>query len=527
MTPRKRGHRPPPPSPHSSSQHSRSAAQSARDASLQATQALPGYEERFRLLVESVKDYAIFMLDPEGRVVSWNAGAERIKGYSAEEILGRHFTCFHLPKDVEAGVPARILETAVAQGRSVDEGWRVRKDGSQFWANVALTALRDETGTLVGFAKVTRDLTEQRRAAEVLRAGEEYARRIVDAAYDAFVAIDEEGVVTGWNRHAEEMFGWSREEAIGRVLADTIVPTQHRDAHRRGLQHFLETGEGPVLNRVIELAAVRRNGEEFPVELTISPLTVGRKYVFTAFIRDVTQRKEAEDKLRRYTADLEAANAELDAFAYSVSHDLRAPLRSIDGFSQALLEDYAAQLDAAGQQYLHRVRASSQHMATLIDDLLQLSRVTRAEMSREPVNLSDLAHSIAADLQRSDPKRQVEFVITSGLEISGDPRLFRLVLENLLGNAWKYTARHPRARIEFGVTQYESRPAYYVRDDGAGFDMTYADKLFGAFQRLHAPGEFEGTGVGLATVRRIIGRHGGRVWGEGAVEQGATFYFTL
>jgi PAS domain S-box-containing protein len=362
----------------------------------------------------------------------------------------------------------------------------------------------------------------------VLRAGEEYALRIVDAAYDAFVSIDQEGVITGWNRHAQDMFGWSREEAIGRVLADTIIPTPQRDAHRRGLAHFLETGEGPVLNRVVELTAIRRNGVEFPVELTISPLTVGRnKYVFTAFVRDITQRKEAEDKLKRYTADLEVANAELDAFAYSVSHDLRAPLRSIDGFSQALLEDYATQLDAAGQEYLKRVRASSQHMAMLIDDLLHLSRVTRAEMRRERVNLSDLAHTIAADLQRSDPKRQVEFVIAAGVEVDGDSRLLRLVLENLLGNAWKYTAKHPRARIEFGVTQHEARPAYYVRDDGAGFDMTYADKLFGAFQRLHAPGEFEGTGVGLATVRRIIGRHRGRVWGEGAVEQGATFYFTV
>src|SRR2546425_8917082 len=221
------------------------------------------------------------------------------------------------------------------------------------------------------------------------------------------------------------MFGWSREEAIGQPLADTIIPAQHRDAHRRGLKHFLATGEGPVLNRVIEITAVRRSGVEFPVELTISPLTVGRKYVFTAFVRDITQRKEAEDRLKRYTADLEAANAELDAFAYSVSHDLRAPLRSIDGFSQALLEDYAAGLDAAGQQYLQRVRAGSQQMALLIDDLLKLSRVTRAEIHREPVDLSGLAHSIAADLQRSDPQRQVEFVIAAGLQATGEARPLR------------------------------------------------------------------------------------------------------
>src|SRR5713101_6566734 len=198
MTPRKRVPPPPP-------LHSQPAAPSPRSKPTQARVAVPGYEERFRLLVDTVKDYAIFMLDPEGRVASWNTGAERLKGYHAEEILGRHFSCFYPPKDVQAGLPARALETAAAHGRFEDEGWRVRKDGSHFWAHVVLTALRDEAGTLVAFAKVTRDLTEQRRAAEVLRAGEEYARRIVDAAYDAFVSINEEGVITGWNRHAEDM----------------------------------------------------------------------------------------------------------------------------------------------------------------------------------------------------------------------------------------------------------------------------------------------------------------------------------
>src|SRR2546428_7380926 len=214
MTPRKRVSPP----------NSRSAARAGRSPPSSAKPALPGYEERFRLLVETVKDYAIFMLDPDGNVASWNAGAERIKGYHSEEIIGRHFSCFYLPKDVEAGKPGRELETAAAQGRAEEEGWRVRKDGSHFWANVVLTALRDEAGTLVAFAEVTRDLTEQRRAAEVLRAGEEYARRIVDAADDAFVAIDQDGGINEWNRHAEDMFGGAREEAIGLPLAATSMP---------------------------------------------------------------------------------------------------------------------------------------------------------------------------------------------------------------------------------------------------------------------------------------------------------------
>ncbi|HEV8398842.1 MAG TPA: ATP-binding protein [Gemmatimonadales bacterium] len=237
--------------------------------------------------------------------------------------------------------------------------------------------------------------------------------------------------------------------------------------------------------------------------------------------------RERNETLRRNAAELLAANQELDAFAYSVSHDLRAPLRSIDGFSQILLEDYAAQLDEAGRDSLRRVRTASQRMATLIDDLLKLARVTRVEMRTEKVDLSAMAQDIIADLQRTDSARQVDVTIATGLEARADPPLVRVVLENLLRNSWKYTAKQPRPRVEFGSTEANGGRAFMVRDNGAGFDMKYMDKLFGVFQRLHSAAEFEGTGVGLATVRRIITRHGGRIWAEGAVDQGATFYFTL
>jgi light-regulated signal transduction histidine kinase (bacteriophytochrome) len=232
-------------------------------------------------------------------------------------------------------------------------------------------------------------------------------------------------------------------------------------------------------------------------------------------------------QLSQRTAELEAANKELEAFAYSVSHDLRAPLRAMDGFSLALLEDYTGRLDAEGQDYLRRVRAATRTMAQLIDDLLELSRVTRAEMRRDAVDLGPLAQSIAAELQTMQPERQVEVIIADGLNTQGDPRLLRVVLENLLSNAWKFTGQQPQARIAFGLAEQNGQTAYFVRDNGAGFDMAYADKLFGVFQRLHRADEFPGTGVGLATVQRIIHRHGGRVWAEGAVGQGATFYFTL
>jgi light-regulated signal transduction histidine kinase (bacteriophytochrome) len=234
-------------------------------------------------------------------------------------------------------------------------------------------------------------------------------------------------------------------------------------------------------------------------------------------ISDVTKR----------TAQLEAANRELEAFSYSVSHDLRSPLRAIDGFSQALLEDCAPQLDATGRAHLLRVREATQRMGHLIDGLLSLSRLTRSELHVVPLDLSSLARDLVVALQRSDPERRVEIVIAPRLTAHGDAGLLRVVLDNLLNNAWKYTSHREQARIEVGREMIDGGPAFFVRDDGAGFDMAYAGKLFGAFQRLHTSDEFPGSGIGLATVQRIVHRHGGRVWAQSAVDQGATFYFTL
>jgi signal transduction histidine kinase len=244
--------------------------------------------------------------------------------------------------------------------------------------------------------------------------------------------------------------------------------------------------------------------------------------------------QELEQRVIERTGQLQAANRELEAFTYSVSHDLRAPLRSIDGFSQALLEDYGERLDGQGREFLQRVRRASQRMAQLIDDLLKLSRITRGELVREPVDLSQLVGSVVEELRQAEPGRRVEVVIQGGVRAEGDARLLRVALENLFGNAWKFTSRREQARIEFGTAGsvglgrgQADRTVFFVRDNGAGFDPAYAAKLFGVFQRLHLPAEFPGTGIGLATVQRIIHRHRGRIWAEGAVDEGATFLFTL
>jgi light-regulated signal transduction histidine kinase (bacteriophytochrome) len=264
--------------------------------------------------------------------------------------------------------------------------------------------------------------------------------------------------------------------------------------------------------------------EDFNSEKTIAQQS--QRALLNIF-EDLQDMYVEKSKLAEVNHQLEVANKELEAFSYSVSHDLRSPLRTIDGFSQALLDDYADKLDCSGQDHLQRVRRAAQRMAALIDDMLNLSRVTRSAMRREMLDLSAMAMSIAAELREAEPGRQVEFAIENDLTAAGDPQLVRAAMENLMGNAWKYTSAHPSARIEFGTTQRNGKHPFFVRDDGAGFDPRYAHRLFGAFQRLHTAAEFPGTGVGLATVQRIVHRHGGEIWAEGVVEKGATFYFTL
>jgi len=239
----------------------------------------------------------------------------------------------------------------------------------------------------------------------------------------------------------------------------------------------------------------------------------------------ITVMDTTDSKLRK---DLEAINRELEMFAYSVSHDLRAPLRSIDGFSRALQEDYETLLDEEGKDYLLRIRGASQRMDALINDVLILSRLGRSELSRQDVDLSAIAHDIAQELKESEPSRQVKFIIAEGINVIGDKNLLRVAMENLMGNAWKFTQKHKSAKIEFGVIDDDNNPIYFVRDDGVGFDMKYADKLFIPFQRLHSDKEaYEGTGIGLASVQRVIRLHGGKIWAESAIEMGTTFYFTL
>ena len=381
--------------------------------------------------------------------------------------------------------------------------------------------------------QLRQEVINRKRIAEDLEASEEKFRNLTETAGDAILSADSQGNIVYFNRAAERIFSYSADEIRGQTLT-VLMPERFRDAHRQGFGRFLRTGEARVIGKTVELAGRRKDGTEFPLQVSLSTWKTRAGVFFTGILSDITERKLAEDALERHRSDLvrsnaelAAANKELESFSYSVSHDLRTPLRSIDGFSQALLEDYADKLDATAQEHLRRVRGAAQRMAALIDDMLNLSRVARCELHRQKLDLSAMAKSIAAELQEAEPGRRVEFVIENGLTAVGDSQLLRAAMENLLRNSWKYTSGHASAKIEFGKIDRNGKSRFFARDDGAGFDPRYADRLFGAFQRLHTEAEFPGTGIGLATVQRIIHRHGGEIWAEGAVEKGATFYFTL
>jgi PAS domain S-box-containing protein len=499
----------------------------------QAEQVRRDSEERFRLLLDGVKDYAIYMLDPEGRVISWNAGAENVKGYRAEEILGQHVSCFYTAKDRENDKPKQELQTAISQGRFEDRGERVRKNGSAFWANVVIAPVRDETGTLRGFSKVVCDITQRKRAEEEVRKASLYARTLLEASLDPLVTISREGKITDVNRAAEEATGLSRERLIGSDFSDYF--TQPEKA-RQGYEQVFAGGSV----RDYALAIRHSSGKLTDVlyNATLFKNEAGEIEGVFAAARDVTERKRAEEEVRRLndeleqrviqrTAELAAANQELEAFTYSVSHDLRAPLRHISGFSKILTEEYGSSLAPGAQHHLQRIQEGTRRMGLLVDDLLNLGRIGRHEVRLQITGLDAIVNEVIAELKPECAGRQVEWKIDNLPFVECDPALMKQVLQNLLSNALKFTRPRSPAVIEIGQETQAGTPVVFVRDNGVGFNMKYADKLFGVFQRLHRPEDFEGTGVGLATVQRIVQKHGGRIWAEAELDKGATFYFTL
>ena len=449
-----------------------------------------------------------------GRVItSWNPGAERLYGYSAAEMIGRHVDVLIHP---ETRLKEDGIQSAITRGERVEQfqSDRVRKDGSTIRVSMTLSPIADGAGTIVGVSTVSRDISGRQRA-------EARFRGLIEAAPDAMVCVAPSGRITLVNAQTERLFGYRREELEGQ-LVEMLVPEAARAVHPQRRAGYIADPVPRPMGAGMQLTGRRRDGSTFPAEISLSAIDTDEGTLITAAVRDVTQR-------RRQQEELERVNRNLASFAYSIAHDLRTPLRALAGFSAALIEDCGDGLGEVGRGYAERIEAASEQMSALIDDMLHLSGVSRAVMNLQAVDLGAEAASIAEQLRRDNPERSVRFTIQQPAWVLADLVLVRTVLENLLGNAWKFTASRDDASIEFGTKPAgeDGHVCCYVRDNGVGFDFAYVNKLFRPFQRLHKASEFPGTGVGLASVRQIVERHGGQAWAEGAVGEGATFYFTL
>lgn len=377
---------------------------------------------------------------------------------------------------------------------------------------------------------VKEDITTRKLAEEALAISETRYRRLFETSKDGILILDaDSGQITDVNPFLVEMLGYTNEKLLGKRLWE-IGSFKDIAASRAA---FSELQQKEYI-RYEDLPLETSDGRRIDVEFVSNVYTVDRKKVIQCNIRDITARKRAEKEIEILNAtlaarayELEIANQELEAFSHTVSHDLRRPLTIINGYCQLVQELCSANLDEQCRGYIQEIHDGTLRMNRLIDTLLNFARLTRSELHRETVDLSQMARVVAAELKVGEPERSVTFTIAEGVTVNGDPKLLRVVLENLLGNAWKYTGKREDAVIEFGVTEVDGKPAYFVRDNGSGFDMVYSDRLFAPFQRLPGTSEYTGHGIGLATVQRIVQRHGGRVWAEGEVGKGATFYFSF
>ena len=511
----------------------------ARDitARKQVEEALREKEELFRLMVSGVKDYAIFMLDADGRVASWNQGAQRIKGYKPDEILGRHFSCFYPEEDIRNGKPDRELQTAIGEGRYEEEGWRIRKDGSRFWANVVITALTDNTGKLRGFSKVTRDITEHKRAEEAIEKSRENLRALLEVAPDAVITVDDQGKIVLVNSQTEKLFGYQRAELLGQPV-EKLIPERARGSHPRLRTEYAANPHTRAMGTGLELSALRKDGTEFPVEISISPIHTSEGFRVISSIRDVSERTKIQRQIEQQNRELELRNREVERatqlkskFLASMSHELRTPLNAIVGFSDLLAEGTPGALNDKQKRFVNHIKEASGHLLQLINDILDLSKIEAGQLEFRPEDflIKDALPEVLSTIRPLASAKNLEIQAYQDVAYSvyADRVRFKQILYNLLSNAVKFTP--PGGRISIDCEEESGHICLSVTDTGVGIRAEDQAVIFEEFRQVEgnihtAAG---GTGLGLAITKRLVEQQGGTISVESEPGKGSRFRFTL
>ncbi|GAB2777648.1 PAS domain-containing sensor histidine kinase [Rhabdobacter roseus] len=497
-------------------------------------------EMRYRLLVEGMKDYAIFLLDPQGRIMTWNEGGQRLKGYSAPEIIGKNFSVFYQSSELEKRQPERELKHAQETGKYEGEGWRVKKNGSVFWAHQLITALYNEQNQLIGFSKVTRDLTEYKEREEILRQSEERYRLLVEQVTDyAIFMLDEKGKIISWNEGARRIKGYSAEEIIGKYFS-IFYPEEDIQAGKPPTELRIASTEGKYEE---EGWRIRRDGSRFWATVVITAVYNTQQVLigFSKVTRDLTERKAGEkalrdshDRYRRLTRELEGIttelsfkNQELEQFTSIVSHDLQEPVRTIKSFLTLIERKLDATADEALWGYIQKALLTANRMRELIQYLLHYTQLGKEELAIQTVSFQELVQQAMQNLKTALESSGAEISVETEVDVlTGDPVQLVQLIQNLLSNALKFMDTQP-PRIHIGCTQTEGQIQVAIKDNGIGIAQENLTKIFEIFRRLHTKQKYEGTGIGLAICKKIVDRHGGRIWPESEPGQGTTFYFTL
>ena len=484
-------------------------------------------DDLLKILLQ-LKGYSLVMLNSTGHVITWNAGAYQLYGYKAEEIIGKYISVFYTAEDIQSGLPEANLKLALDKGKHEFEILKRRKDGSEFHSNTILTVLYNTNGTLEGFVKITRDISKEKKLENknillTERLEEKVRRRtkkLLTANKKLAFQNEEKEKRANELAIANKELAFQSEEKQKRA-SELIIANKHLAFQNQEKEN--RANELVIANK--ELAFQNEEKQKRAVELTIANENLSIQYAEKE--KKGEELSAANTELMLVENQLKVVNKELEAFSYSVSHDLRAPLRAISGFSAMLKEDYKIKIDAEGNRIIDVIIAKTKMMGQLIDDLLKFSKMARAEVVSDSIDMKKLAETCIEDLLQNEKKTEIYFNISPMPYCSGDTSMLKQVWFNLISNALKYSSKKSLQRIEAGAVNNDKCTIYYVKDNGTGFDMKFYQKLFGVFQRLHRKDEFEGTGVGLALAKRIISKHGGEIWAESILNEGATFYFSI